>query len=692
MFVHDSRSVLRLFATMLLLALAASPVQAHDSQGTSVTAPAALTASGTVAELLVENALTGQTYRYLGLRLDDGRSYALTGPGLDALATGARIDATGTLSGQTLAVAWFVPSAAATISSARKMSAPQAASAAGTLAVYHMDFFNQGHGEYGLAVRGSSGEVTRLNVPAIPDALQPNMQVSVDGTAGADGQSIDTSRITILGAAPAQLAGVAAAPITNSVLVIPIRFSDSPGDSFNGAAINNQFQTVVAPYYQEVSYGQQLLNITVACTTTSPSGCAGRTDTNGWLQSTSATPSGCDYTTMSNLATTLASAAGYDVSISNTKFVYVVLPGNNGCGWAGLAYVGYGLAYSANVNALWVYGHELGHNFGLWHAGSVGCGAQVLGGSCGASEYGDPFDVMGNIRTMHFNAMQKSRLNWIPGTSVKTHTSGTQTYQLSPIETGGQTTYAVKIPTSNSSRTYWIEYRQPVGVFDAALSSLPNLGAQVRVSGPPFETTSGNDDTEILDMTPGSGGGFDDAALLATAPPYVDSSTGVTITVNSATPGSNGVLTVTVAMGGKAATSTTLGSSANPSAFGTSVTFTATVAGSAPTGSVAFTDGGVSISGCSAVALAAGAANSKLVTCTPPTLSAPTHNIVATYSGDGANNASTSTTLSQVVNKASSSTSLSSSGNPANAGATVALTATVTAGCAERQCCVYRGG
>jgi hypothetical protein len=72
-------------------------------------------------------------------------------------------------------------------------------------------------------------------------------------------------------------------PITNSVLVIPIRFSDSPGDSFNGAAINTEFQTRVAPYYQEVSYGQQLLNITVG-TTTVFAGCAGRTDANGWLQ------------------------------------------------------------------------------------------------------------------------------------------------------------------------------------------------------------------------------------------------------------------------------------------------------------------------------------------------------------------------------------------------------------------------
>ncbi len=78
------------------------------------------------------------------------------------------------------------------------------------------------------------------------------------------------------------------------------------------------------------------------------------------------------------------------------------------------------------------------------------------------SEYGDSFDVMGNISTMHFNAMQKSLLQWIPATSVKTHTSGTATYTLSPIESGGAASYAIKVPAA-ANRTYWVEYRQPIG-------------------------------------------------------------------------------------------------------------------------------------------------------------------------------------------------------------------------------------
>src|SRR5205823_737125 len=104
--------------------------------------------------------------------------------------------------------------------------------------------------------------------------------------------------------------------------------------------------------------------------------------------------------------------------------------------------------------------HEMGHNFGLLHAASLRCAGAVIGGSCSVSEYGDPFDAMGNQRAMHYNAMQKSKLGWIASTAVATHAGGSATYTLSPLEVAGGTTYAVKIPTASTSRTYWLEFRQ----------------------------------------------------------------------------------------------------------------------------------------------------------------------------------------------------------------------------------------
>src|SRR5207247_3553762 len=102
---------------------------------------------------------------------------------------------------------------------------------------------------------------------------------------------------------------------------------------------------------------------------------------------------------------------------------------------------------------------------------------------------------------------------------------------------------------------------------------------------------------------------------------------------------------------------------------------TATVPGNAPTGSVAFTDGGSTLSGCGAMALA-GSGNTKTASCSTSSLAAGTHSIVAAYSGDPANAGSASAPLSQVIgSKTTSTTTLASSLNPSIVGARVTFTA-----------------
>ena len=124
-----------------------------------------------------------------------------------------------------------------------------------------------------------------------------------------------------------------------------------------------------------------------------------------------------------------------------------------------------------------------------------------------------------------------------------------------------------------------------------------------------------------------------------------------------------------------AATSTTsLMSSANPSTIGQSVTFTASVtgSGSTPTGTVAFTDGGTAISGCSSVALASGSA-----ACTTNALAAGSHTISATYSGDASYSTSRSS-LTQAVNRRDATASVSGSPNPSSTGQSVTFTAMIS--------------
>ena len=134
----------------------------------------------------------------------------------------------------------------------------------------------------------------------------------------------------------------------------------------------------------------------------------------------------------------------------------------------------------------------------------------------------------------------------------------------------------------------------------------------------------------------------------------------------------------------KASTSTTVGSSPNPSVSGQAVTFTATVSvaspGSAavahPTGTVTFYNNGTSI-GTGILSVVSG---QDQATFTTATLSTGTHSITAAYSsGDGSFNASpASTAISQAVNTANTSATVASSVNPSVYGQTVTFTATVS--------------
>jgi outer membrane protein assembly factor BamB len=92
-------------------------------------------------------------------------------------------------------------------------------------------------------------------------------------------------------------------------------------------------------------------------------------------------------------------------------------------------------------------------------------------------------------------------------------------------------------------------------------------------------------------------------------------------------------------------TATVLAASPDPAAVGQTVALTATVAPSPDGGTVAFTDGGVAIPGCSAAAILSGEA-----TCSTSFAQAGSHALVAAYSGDAGFGGSRSAALTEVVN------------------------------------------
>jgi len=672
-------------------ALNARAIAAGEASATGEPSAPLATYTGRVDTLTVIDRTAGLACRYPRLQLADGTRVQLEGVALPP--DGAYVSVTGHLAHRTL-VAELVQSTSEPASLAR--AAPNRGRLEGTLRVFHVDY-PDGTAEYGYALRTDDGRGNIVSFGRPPASIDNGMRAVISGPVNDRGYvSVDTIEITGPPAAATPAAQVNGAPMaaTTGYTVVPLKYPSSTSApwSYNAdpaswsvaaitSAVFGNGTGSAADYYAEVSYGAQLLSGVVAH--------AG----NAWLLATVARPTACSSETqldavlasIESQGKAAATAAGFNPN-AHPGQLYVIdaLP----CGWAGLGYIGFPLAYTKGTASLIVVGHELGHNFGLYHAGSIDCGAAVMASSgCGVSEYGDPFGVMGNQRAMHFNAAQKSILGYIAGSGVATHASGTTTYTLNPIELPGQARYAVKVPTGSPSRTYWIEFRQPIG-FDSGLASFPNLGAQIRLAYP-FENqcsgcTGTYDDTQFLDMTPATGA-FTDGALLA-GQSFTDPQHGITISVVAA---SSSSLDVQVAMGGgggggggPTSTTTAIASNANPATQGQAITFTSSVAGAAPTGTVSFRNGGADLPACASVSLT-GSGNTRTATCTTSALGTGSHAISVQYGGDAGNASSQSTTLTQVVKAPDTpiptEVRVGSSSNPAPATGSVTLTATVEA-------------
>jgi len=220
----------------------------------------------------------------------------------------------------------------------------------------------------------------------------------------------------------------------------------------------------------------------------------------------------------------------------------------------------------------------------------------------------------------------------------------------------------------------------------------PAAGLALDAKGNLYGTTfrgGANGYGAVFEMSPQTGGGWLESVIHSFnltasdganpyASLYVDSSGnvyGTTAFGGAHGPANSGYVGGTVfeiqTAVAKAATKTALTATVNPSAYGQSVTFTATVSSSSgtPTGSVTFKDGTTTLA---TVALSAGVAKY-----TTATLAVGTHSITAVYGGSTTFSTSTSAAVSQVVNKATTTTALASSLNPSTHGQSVTFTATV---------------
>lgn len=298
------------------------------------------------------------------------------------------------------------------------------------------------------------------------------------------------------------------AQLTKKVAVFLFNFQDDPREPYTTSYARGVYFTntnSVNRYYQEASYAQWDLQGKVR-----QDG-----DVYGWFTIPYSYTGSCDYVDWANNVLTQASSQDIDTSgYDNRAFVF---PRATQCNWSGLATLGGSSSWIAGNTAIspGTVAHELGHNYRLHHASTYNCsvnGQRVTlshtTSNCTQSEYGDPFDAMGNaIAYKHFDAKKKGQTGgtaptWLAASNIETvSTSGT--YSLVPIETLSSGIQSLRIlrsvnPLGTLGRYYYLEFRQP-SVFDNFATSAPVVnGISLRLSGE-FSST---DRSLLLDTTP----------------------------------------------------------------------------------------------------------------------------------------------------------------------------------------------
>ena len=272
-------------------------------------------------------------------------------------------------------------------------------------------------------------------------------------------------------------------------------------------------------------------------------------------------------TETSALRQAVINAADADVDWTQFQHIHIVVPTlPGGCGWAGLGSVGcsnltapHGKSFRAAY--AWIVSgrtqnelrrvatHELGHNYGVGHARTMFFPNSALDPDRTMAtyvEYGDPFSLMAagaaGIQN-HFAAQHKAKFGWLKEGETYTVVDAPGTFQIAPAEVTDGRVRALKVKRNlNSGESIWVEYRQPIGMFD---KDIPGNykgvfnGALLRYEGPGTGLYS-----ELLNMnvvtTPGTGVPANDALLGNVAVPegavWQDPFSDLTLQVKSVTP------------------------------------------------------------------------------------------------------------------------------------------------------------
>ena len=310
------------------------------------------------------------------------------------------------------ALAWVGPAAAKT----------ERVTVKGTVLVKHADVFRKDLAEYWYTLKTARGPV-KLSFRGQGPTYLGGARVVVRGKRTGGMVHVLAGGVRVL-SSHGKTAARAYAVGPQRLAVFLLNFTNNTSQPWTTDFVRQKYFTSpdsMAAYYREQSFGKTTIT----------------GDVLGWY-TLPTTNESCDpngFTTMANAA---ARAAGVNLS-QYTQYQYVIGPGAP-CGWSGLAYVPGTISWVNGTIQLRVIAHEYGHNLGVHHASSLDCrnstGQRValsVNNLCGASEYGDPYDVMGIGMTNHMNNFHKAQLGWYDGGNMITVTQPGN-YTLVPQE------------------------------------------------------------------------------------------------------------------------------------------------------------------------------------------------------------------------------------------------------------------
>lgn len=360
------------------------------------------------------------------------------------------------------------------------------------------------------------------------------------------------------------VAGSAYSTGPKTVLFIRVDFSDRPGDPLSADDAKTLIEAKAGGFLQENSYNATSLSATVTATLRMPK-----------TRSTYGIANGGDVTLMDD-----AVAAAKSVGTDPASFsFFVVAFAKTFNGWSGQAYVRWPGAWLNGNFSQGVCAHELGHNYGLWHANAWAASQYSIIGPGTNQEYGNGFDVMGAAGgdDQQFNAEHKHELDWLPEARVaRVTTSGV--YQLAAfdvpaLDAARPAALAIAKTGDADHRTYWVECRQ-------RFASNRSIQSGILLLFAPWDQSNGG--SQLLDTTPWSALGRDDAAVVC-GRTFSDRQAGIHITPLRILPLDPKVVEVAVNLGqfaGNRPPALSLAADTITAATGQTIAFTATASDS----------------------------------------------------------------------------------------------------------------